>query len=107
MCYVILLESVQERCWCLIQFRLLNGYNALKVGMYTARLKMSTNGNVSIQSCSRIWVINSLKSPIKQIIEPLMNIISLQHYYTVALNGRMSDSSNCVNLRKIKQNVII
>ena len=68
--------------------------------MYTARLKMSTYGNVSIQSGSRIWVINSLKSPIKQIIETLMNVISLQHYYTVALNGRMSDSSNCVNLRK-------
>jgi len=75
--------------------------------MYTARFKMSTNGNVSIQSCSRIWIINSLKSPIKQIIETLMNIISLQHYYIVALNGRMSDPSNGVNLRKMKQNIVI
>ena len=74
--------------------------------MYTARLKMSTDGNVSIQSCSRIWVINSLKSPIKQIVETLMNVISLQHYYSVALNGRMSDACNCVNLRT-KQNMFI
>ena len=75
--------------------------------MYTARLKMSTDGNVSIQSCSRIWVINSLKSPIKQIVETLMNVISLQHYYSVALNGRVPDPGNCINLRTTKQNMFI
>ena len=43
-------------------------------------------------------VINPTKPLIEEVIETLMNIISLTHHNSVTLNSRVSNSSNGVDL---------
>ena len=66
--------------------------------MHAARLDVSPNGNVGIVSWAR-GGINAMEAAVEEVIEALMDGISLCHHHCMALRGRVANSSNSVDLK--------
>ena len=73
---VVLFKPIKKRRWCCVKIRPLDYNNALKIWMDSAWLDVSTNGNVCIQART-ILCINTMKTPIEEIVEAFMNGVSL------------------------------
>ena len=97
-CDVVFLKAIEEGCWCVLHFRLLNDHNTLKVRVHTGGLCVGSNGNVGVVTSAPLGVINFTKALVEQVIETFMNIICLSHYHCVAFNDRVTNGSNCVDL---------
>ena len=67
---------------------------------------MGPNGNVGIVAGALLGVINAAEALVKEIIEALMDVVSLAHNNSVALDGRVPDCSNGVYLGKEKVNIL-
>ena len=68
---------------------------------------VAANGNFSIEPwlLVGVWVINTSKMLVEQVIEAIMNIICLRHQDSVSLHSSMADGSNCVNLKISNENL--
>ncbi len=97
----VLLKSVQKRGWGIDYLRFLNHHHTLKVGMNPGWSEVGTNSNVSVIARAFIEVINSSESLIEEVIEALVNIVSLTHDYSVTYNDRVTNSGNGVNLLQL------
>ena len=93
----VLLKAVQEWGRCVLHLRLLHHYHTLKLRVHPAGLRMGTYGYVGIVTRS-MSVINPTEPQVEQVIETLMNIISLCHYNCVSLNGRVTNGCYGVDL---------
>ena len=96
----IFLKSVEEGRGCILHFRFLQDDHTLKVGVHTARLQMGPYGNIGVVPWPFLGVIDPPKSLVEEVVETLMNIISLTHDDRVALDGRVADGSYRVDLRR-------
>ena len=95
----VLFKAVQEWGWCVLHLRLLHHHHTLKLRVHPAGLGVGTYGYVGIVTRS-MSIINPAEPLIEQVIETLMNIISLCHYNGVSLNGRVTNSCYGVDLGK-------
>ena len=79
---------------------MLHHHYTLEIRVHPAWLDVSANGNVGIVTGARVGV-NTMESPVEEIIETLVNGICLAHYDRVSLGSRVADGSNCVHLVEI------
>ena len=86
-CDAILLEAVEERCWCVLHLRLFDNHNTLKVGVHSGGLCVGSNSNVGEVARSFMGIINLTKALVKEVIEAFMDVICLCHDYCVAFDG--------------------
>ena len=58
MCDAILLEAVEEGCWCVLHLRLLDNHHTLEVRVHTGGLHVGSNGNVGVITNAPFWIFN-------------------------------------------------
>ena len=97
-CNAILLKAVEEGCWCVLHFRLVNDHHTLEVGVHTRGFYVSSNSNIGVEASALLGIINPAKALVEEVIEAFMYVICLDHDHCVTFNGRMTDGSNCVDL---------
>ena len=97
-CDTILLQAVEEGCWCVLHLRLLDNHHTLKVGVHAGGFQVGPNSNVGVVTGAPLGVINLTKALVEEVIEAFMNIICLSHHHCVAFNDRVTDGSNRVDL---------
>ena len=104
----VLLKAVQEWSRSVGELWLPHNHYTLEVLVHTAWLVVAANGNVSIEPWLflRVWVVNTPKVLVEQVIEALMNVICLWHQDSLPFHSSMTDGSNCVNLKIIKSDSI-
>ena len=93
----VLLKAVQEWGRCVLHLRLLHHHHTLKLRVHPAGLGVGTYGYVGIVTWS-MNIINPAEPQVEQVIEALVNIISLCHYDCVSLKGRVTNGCYGVDL---------
>ena len=75
----VLLKAVQEWSRSVEKLRLFHNHYTLEVLVHAARFVVAANGNVSIESwfLRDIWIVNTAKVLVEQVIETFMNVICL------------------------------
>ena len=101
----VLFKAVQEWGWHVLHFRFLHHNHTLELWVHPAWLGVSPYGYIGIVTRSTVLIVNPAKPLVEQIIEALMDVISLSHYNCVSLNGRVTNCSNGIDLKMIRRNV--
>ncbi len=81
---VVLLKTVQEWRRDALDFALFDDHHAIEVTVHSARFDVSANGDVGIVTRSR-GSVDTMKAPVEEIVEALVNRVSLREDYGVAL----------------------
>ena len=63
---------------------------------------MGPNGNIGVVANPLYGVINLAEALVEEVIEAFMDVICLDHNHRVAFNGRVTNGSNCVDLKEGK-----
>ncbi len=96
---VVLLKTVQEWRRDALDFALFDDHHTIEVTVHSARFDVSANGDVGIVTRPRRSV-DTMETSIEEIVEALVNRVSLREDYSVALGDRVSDGSYSVHLRR-------
>ena len=106
-CDAILLKAVEEGCWCVLHFWFLDDHNTLKVGVHTGWFYVGPNGNIGVVASTLLGIINPTKALVEEVIEAFVDVICLGHDHCVAYGGPVTNSSNCVNLGRKRDNYVL
>ena len=63
---------------------------------------MGPNGNIGVVANPLLGVINLAEALVEEVIEAFVDVICLGHNHRVAFNGRVTNGSNCVDLKEGK-----
>ena len=96
----VLLKPVQERSRSVLHFRFLYNDNTLEVLVDPTRFVVATNGNVCIELGLFGWVriVNPPEVLVEEVVEALMNVVSLRHQHCLPFFCSMPDGSYGVHL---------
>ena len=83
----IFLEPIQKGGGSVLDLTLSDHDDALEVPVDPRGFQVSAYGNVGIVTGAVLGVVDPTEPLIEEVIETLMNIISLTHYYSVTLNS--------------------
>ena len=73
----IFLKPIEERSRCVDYIPLLDDYHTLEIWMHKTWLHRGANSNICIESLSMGGVFNVSETLVEEVIEALMNSISL------------------------------
>ena len=94
----VLLKPIQKGCWSVFHLGLLHHHHTLEVGMNSGWLQIGPNGNVGVVERAVVRVINTSELLAEQVVETLMDVVSLAHDNGVPLDSRVADGSYGVDL---------
>ena len=81
---VVLLKTVQKWRGNVLDFALFDHHYAVKVTVHSARLNVSTDGDIGIVTRSR-GSVDTMEASVEEIVETLVNGVGLREDYSVAL----------------------
>ena len=98
MAQVVLLKEAQEGCRKLVQLRSLHDQDTLKVRVHLTLPYMGPHHNVGIVTPRGAHFVNVFKTSAENIVEAVINGVSLVEYNSVSLSHGLLDCFNVLDL---------
>ena len=98
---LVLFKAIQEWSWGVFHLRLLNNNHTLEVRVDSRWFEVSSNGNVGVVAWALFRIVNASETLVEQIVEALVNVVSLTHDDCMTFDGRVTNCRDGVDLLEL------